>query len=328
VRSGALKGACGPIDRLLELRREKMGSSYSRAEGVNMSEQIDPRLVEIEILSEADRAFVRGDSSYQYTKANPSGARDRQRDEALLGMLSDGAIVASVALRTSKNYVQIPDPNRPDPRFALDDAAAQAVGKFISGESILNLKITQAGRLRLYRLRDEILQRDRVRDDFGVLWSHRHWLPDLTVRLRLRDPSEPLSLIVLDVDHLKKLNTELGHPGANTVLTSIFEILRDVVQPYEASRIGGDEAGAILPGVTLDDAKKRGEEIRKTVETRSWPADLQIQTRPTVSVGVGTWLKESPIDASAFYKFVDAIAEQAKKDRNKVDAAIVPPISS
>jgi hypothetical protein len=46
-------------------------------------------------------------------------------------MLSEGAIVASGAVRTSKNYVQIPDPNHPDPRFALDDAAAQAVGKFL-----------------------------------------------------------------------------------------------------------------------------------------------------------------------------------------------------
>jgi hypothetical protein len=38
-------------------------------------DQLDPRLVEIEILSEADRAFVRGDPSYQYTKANPSGPK-------------------------------------------------------------------------------------------------------------------------------------------------------------------------------------------------------------------------------------------------------------
>jgi diguanylate cyclase (GGDEF)-like protein len=172
------------------------------------------------------------------------------------------------------------------------DTAAQGVGKFLSAESILNLKITQTGRLRLFRLRDEILQRDRVRDDFGVLWAYRHWLPDLTVRLRLPDPQEPLSLIVLDVDHLKKLNTELGHPGANAVLTGIFEILRDVVQPYEAYRIGGDDAGAILPGVSLDDAKALDEEIRKTVETRSC-AELQIQTRRTVSVGVGTCVKRA-----------------------------------
>jgi diguanylate cyclase (GGDEF)-like protein len=288
-------------------------------------DQLDPRLVEIEILSEADRAFVRGDASYQYTKANPSGARARQRDEALFGLITEGAIIAAVALRTSKNYVQIPDPNRPDPRFALDDAAAQAIGKFLSAEQILNLKITQVGRLRLFRLRDEILQRDRIRDDFGILWAHRHWLPDLTVRLRLRDPKEPISLIVLDVDNLKKLNTELLHPGANTVLMGIFEILRDTVQPQEAYRIGGDEAGAILPGVSLDDAKELAEEVRKTIEARVWPANLPIQTRPTVSVGVGEYKSDQSIGAEALYKRVDAIAEQAKQaGKNKVKADVVP----
>jgi hypothetical protein len=100
-----------------------------------MADHLDPRLIEIELLSEADRAFVRGASSYQYTKANPSGPRDRQRDEALLGLISDAALVAAVALRTGKNPVQIPDPKRPDPRFALDDAAAQALGTLSLGRS-------------------------------------------------------------------------------------------------------------------------------------------------------------------------------------------------
>jgi diguanylate cyclase (GGDEF)-like protein len=76
--------------------------------------------------------------------------------------------------------------------------------------------------------------------------------------LRFRDPKEPFSIILLDVDKLKSLNSELGNPGADKVLTGIFETLRDVVRPHEAYRLRGDEAGTILPGVSLDDAQRLG----------------------------------------------------------------------
>jgi diguanylate cyclase (GGDEF)-like protein len=287
-------------------------------------EQLDPRLIEIEILSEADRAFVRGDASYEYTKANPSGARDRQRDEALLGLISESAVVGAGALRASKNYVQVPDPNRPYPRFALDEAAARAIAQFLSPESILKLKITQVGRLRLFRLRDEILQRDRIRDAFAGLWVKQHFLPDLTVKLRIRDLGKPISLIVIDVDNLRDINAELGHHGADQVLTGIFEVLRDVVQPHEAYRLGGDEAGAILPEVSLDMAQKLGEEIRALIAGRAWEG-LAVQTKPTVSVGVGTYTSTGQIEAAALYAAVDALAIQAKESgKNKVISADVP----
>jgi diguanylate cyclase (GGDEF)-like protein len=294
-----------------------------------MSEQVDPRLVEIEILSEADRALVYGSGSYDFRKVGASGAHERQREEAVIGLLFDRALVGGTHYKpTDTGYRPVPDARPPNPSYGIDAAAAEGVAEFLSNKDIIHLRITQRGRLRLFRLRDEILQRDRIRDDFGVLWAHRHWLPDLTVRLRLRDPNEPFSLIVLDVDHLKKLNTELGHPGANQVLTGIFEILRDTVQPYEAYRIGGDEAGAILPGVSLAAARKVGEEIRQTIEARSWPAVLTIETKPTVSVGVGTYASDKPISPDALYNAVDTIAELAKKARNAVEAAVVPPTTT
>jgi diguanylate cyclase (GGDEF)-like protein len=287
-------------------------------------DEIDPRLVEIEILTEADRAFVRGDASYQYAKANPSGARDRQRDAALLGLLFERAIVDSGMLWASKNNRVGVDVNHPTADFALDKAGQIAVANFLSNASIVNLNITQVGRLRLYRLRDEILQRDRVRDAFAGLWVKQHFLPDLTVRLRIRDLAKPFSLIVIDVDNLRVLNAELGHHGADEVLAGIFETLRDVVQPHEAYKLGGDEAGAILPGVSLEAATKLGEEIRATIAGRSW-GNLSIHTNPTVSVGVGAYASPKPMEADALYGAVDALAIQAKKSgKDKVVSAAVP----
>jgi diguanylate cyclase (GGDEF)-like protein len=238
-------------------------------------------------------------------------------------MMFEGAVVAATDYIV---YQRVPDPRPPNPSHAIDSAAVEAVRKFLSNESIVSLRITQRGRLRLYRLRDEILQRDRIRDDFGVLWALRHFRPDLEVRLRLREPSRPFSVVLLDVDKLKDLNRELGNPGADRVLTGIFEALRDIVRPHDAYRLGGDEAGAILPGISLADAEKLAEEIRRAVETRPWP-NLPIQTRPTVSVGVGTFTSATWIEPEALYEVVDRIRGRAKEVRNKVVAEAVAAIS-
>jgi diguanylate cyclase (GGDEF)-like protein len=234
---------------------------------------LDPRLIEIDILSAADRETFSGGPAYEYRRGDTMSQEDRQREAAILELMTARAIVFA------KNY----DSHlRGDPDFPIDQAADEAVHCLLRMTSIIPLKITQRGRLRLYRLRDEILSgRDRIRDDFGILWARRHWLPDLTVRLKSREPGTPLSLLVLDVDKLKDLNLEVGHHGADKVLTGIFEELRDVVRPHEGYRIGmGDEAGAILVGVPLDEAKKMGEELRRRIDARPWPAELKFKRRP------------------------------------------------
>ena len=198
---------------------------------------LDPRLIEIEILSEAERKTFAGGGPYEYRRGE---SVDREREAALLELMAARAIVYA------KSYDH---QNTGDPEFAIDNLASFAVTHLLLGnETIIPLKITQRGRLRLARLRDEILSgRDRIRDQFGVLWDHRHWLPDLTVRLRSREPRSSLSLIVLDVDRLKELNADLGHAGADKVLTGIFEELRDVVRPQESYRTGDRCTGRCDP---------------------------------------------------------------------------------
>jgi PleD family two-component response regulator len=73
------------------------------------------------------------------------------------------------------------------------------------------------------------------------------------------------------------------------------------------------------------DATKVAEDVRRAVYDREWPSDLAIQTRPTVSVGVGTYEGAVSVDAKYLYTVVDALAEVAKNGgRNKVHAGTVP----
>ena len=253
-----------------------------------MNELMDPRLVEIEILGEIDRATF-GGSYYRYDYPGSRGVREQLIHEAIVHLAFDGAVMDNVGYRSSgASVVTFPDPRPLNPTFALDAAAKDTVGHLLAAKGYILLQITQRGRLRLYRLRDEILNRDRIRDDFGILWAKRHWLPDLEVRLRFRQPTEALSLIWLDVDRLKLINTTFAHAGADEVLRGIFEILRDKVQPAEAYRLGGDEAGAILLGVDRVGAGKVAEDIRTTVERTFADRKMVGDITPTVTLAVGT----------------------------------------
>jgi diguanylate cyclase (GGDEF)-like protein len=276
---------------------------------------LDPRLLEIEILSEADRATFSGGPAYQYQRTGTTTQEGRQQEAALLELMSDRSIVSAMnySFRTGGS----------DPNYALAEAAGDAVAQLLNPSvTIIHLKITQRGRLRLFRARDEILAgRDRIRDDFGILWAGRHFVPDLTVHLRSREPGTPISVLVVDVDKLTDLNSHLGHPGANKVLIGIFEELRDAVGPHQGYRTGGDELSAILVGVTLEKATEIANRIRSRVETREWP-ELSFKKHPTVSIGVGTLTED--MDAAAFNAAVDRLTYRAKEPRNTVVAATVP----
>jgi hypothetical protein len=121
---------------------------------------LDPRLLEIEILSEAERKTFAGGTPYEHRRGD---SVDREREEALI------ELVVSKAIVFAKSYTN----NWTGNDGVLEEAAAMAVEHLLSSRTIIPLKITQRGRLRLARLRDEILAgRDRIKDDFGK--AHRH----------------------------------------------------------------------------------------------------------------------------------------------------------
>jgi diguanylate cyclase (GGDEF)-like protein len=267
-----------------------------------MNDLKDPRLVEIEILSLIDRATFGSPGSHSYHRPSPRGVNEELIHEAVLHLAFDGAVIQDREYErgTSRNTLE----THPNPTYPLDLAVRDTVDQLLTNASNTRLKITQRGRLRLYRLRDEILNRDRVRDDFGILWAKRHYLPDLEVRLRFRQPGEAISLILLDVDRLKLINTTFSHAGADEVLRGVFEVLRDKVQPADAYRLGGDEAGAVLPGAGKDEASRVAEDIRATVERTFAPKKMEGDLSPTVTLAVGT--SSSPTSAEDFHRQVDA----------------------
>jgi diguanylate cyclase (GGDEF)-like protein len=102
-----------------------------------------------------------------------------------------------------------------------------------------------------------------------------------------RRTRRPVSALVLDLDHFKRVNDEFGHDAGDRVLADVAEALRLGIRENDlAVRMGGEELMVVLPGVGADRALALAEELRRRI------ADLRVASLGlsiTVSIGVATW---------------------------------------
>jgi two-component system cell cycle response regulator len=161
----------------------------------------------------------------------------------------------------------------------------------------LNARVRAA--LRTKRFQDMLAQRAMI-DGLTGLWNRTHF------EMRLQDEvaatqryDRPLSLIMLDVDHFKKLNDNHGHPFGDEVLQAVGEALADTARTSDwACRYGGEEFAVILRETNLEGALILAERLRKLIEgltLRNKGQDVQV----TASFGVScSELCMNPLDFS------------------------------
>ncbi len=98
----------------------------------------------------------------------------------------------------------------------------------------------------------------------------------------------PLSLVLFDIDHFKRLNDTLGHLAGDFVLHELAARVQTAVRKDELfARYGGEEFAVVLPDTIRDEAMALAERIRVLVEDRPFSYHGQEQ-RVTVSLGVAT----------------------------------------
>ena len=144
--------------------------------------------------------------------------------------------------------------------------------------------------------------------------------------MRARRTGEGLALLMVDIDHFKRLNDAFGHPVGDARLRDVAQALAacatrrsDVVVRY-----GGEEFAVILPAVTPEQAVMLAEVMRSAVERLDLPSPVQAG-RVTVSIGVGHLDHVDGSDMTALTAAADAAlyeAKQSGRNRTMAHAAI------
>jgi len=129
----------------------------------------------------------------------------------------------------------------------------------------------------------------------------------------------PVSLVVLDIDHFKRINDEFGHPVGDTVIVELVARARAVL-PLDAhvGRVGGEEFTVLLPGYDIESAVDLAEAMRRAIAER--PFQDVVPGQVTASFGVCA--SALAADFARAYAAADAALYEAKRSgRNAVRRA-------
>lgn len=141
----------------------------------------------------------------------------------------------------------------------------------------------------IHRLQAD-LREQAVRDGLTNLFNRRYLDETLERELaRAKREGYPLSLVMIDIDHFKKLNDTYGHQAGDKVLRELAALLWGDVRAEDVPcRYGGEEFVVLLPRMPLDIALERAEEWRRTLQATRVPfGDFQLET--TISCGVAAY---------------------------------------
>lgn len=136
--------------------------------------------------------------------------------------------------------------------------------------------------------------------------------------------SDPLSLIMVDLDHFKEVNDHFGHPMGDVVLREAAEVIRaSTREPDICSRYGGEEFAVILPKTHLTGALAVAERIWKELGSKVYrltgPSSQVEERRVTASLGIAAYPYLDITSAELILKYADAALYQAKESgRNTI----------
>ena len=170
---------------------------------------------------------------------------------------------------------------------------------------------------------EAILREQAMRDPLTGLFNRRYLDETLPRELvRCQRSVEPLTVVMLDLDHFKDFNDCHGHEAGDAVLRAIGDLLQQFLRGSDiACRYGGEELTLILPGAPLTDAWPRMEALRQAV------ADLHLRDRAgalpaiTVSIGLAEATADTEIAAILLARADAALYRAKQQGRNRVICA-------
>jgi diguanylate cyclase (GGDEF)-like protein/PAS domain S-box-containing protein len=162
--------------------------------------------------------------------------------------------------------------------------------RWVRGEAVSIIFNDQRAVLGYYSDID-ILMMQNITDSLTGLHNRRYVLERAEQLVETANRyGHPLSIIMLDVDHFKHYNDELGHVEGDKALAKIGEIVKNATRRVDVSgRYGGEEFCVVLPNTSIDYGLEVAQRIKNFVEKKTIPPNL---AKPvTVSLGLAEMKK-------------------------------------
>jgi diguanylate cyclase len=175
---------------------------------------------------------------------------------------------------------------------------------------------------------EQSLRQMTITDELTGAYNRRHLFYEATLYVG-SVPSRriPLSIILMDIDHFKRINDTFGHGKGDEALKALTNLVQGILPTIRGAdsamfaRIGGEEFVVLLPGFSVSAASKLSEQIRAQIECLRIGA-LGGPIAVTASMGVATYRSEDHHFDGLLVR-ADAALYQAKASgRNRVHVAL------
>ncbi|GBC92078.1 Phytochrome-like protein cph2 [bacterium HR15] len=159
-----------------------------------------------------------------------------------------------------------------------------------------------------------LLSQAAITDSLTGLRNHRAFQESLLSLVQIAERyQQPLSLIMLDIDHFKQFNDRFGHPAGDELLRQVATVLRQSARASDVvARYGGEEFAILLPNTDLNEAVQVAERLRQQIAAIQNP-----HAHITASFGIATHRKRSA-PATLLYEADSALYEAKRRGRNRI----------
>ncbi|NQD36451.1 diguanylate cyclase [Permianibacter sp. IMCC34836] len=167
-----------------------------------------------------------------------------------------------------------------------------------------------------------LLREQAIRDPLTGLFNRRYMEESLDRELsRALREGYPVSVVLADIDHFKKLNDTYGHPAGDEVLRQLAQLLKEQARASDIPcRYGGEEFLFVLPHANTATAVERAEQWRRAFEQLAVPFGT-LSLRATLSAGVASYPGHGRTAAALIDAADRALYDAKHQGRNRICAA-------
>jgi diguanylate cyclase (GGDEF)-like protein/PAS domain S-box-containing protein len=163
------------------------------------------------------------------------------------------------------------------------------------------------------------LSEQAIRDPLTGVFNRRYLQVTLDREIaRVNRASQPVGIMIMDIDHFKLINDTYGHKAGDLILQALGDLLKSNIRKEDiACRYGGEEFVVVMPGASLQTARERADIIRYQFEALRVSYENR-NIHATVSLGVAAYPQHGTTGEDVLIRADRALYHAKQEGRNRV----------